>query len=204
MSSTSSAQVPDRPEAIRAPLFARLVGSFDDQRRHVVLDLGQARFGTVELFGNYRCRLDIVDLPSVLDQMPQGEDQTPQALAAWLSRQLPPAGGERADLVLCWNLLNYLPLAAIEQLSILLSSRVAPGGRLHALIEYSATRMPVHPLSFTPSGLELLADQTADSNTVPVPRYTPKALEKQLPGFIWEQAMLLGNGMQEFLYRRDG
>ncbi len=206
MSSSGSArhaEGPGRPETIRAPLFARLVESFDDQRRHVILDLGRARAGTVELFGHYRCRLDVVDLPSMLDQMPRGEDQTEEALAAWLERQLPPAGSEGADLVLCWNLLNYLPLKAIELLSGLLTSRTAPGARLHALIEYSATRMPTRPPSFAPSGLELMADPAPGSETVPAPRYTPKALEKRLPGFVSDQTMLLGNGMQEFLYRRQ-
>ncbi|NBB93705.1 MAG: hypothetical protein GVY32_11110 [Gammaproteobacteria bacterium] len=192
------------PDPIRAPLFSTAVEAFDDDRRHVVLDLGRARAGTIALFGRYRCRLDVADLPARLDALPDPEAEGgPQALERWLDGLLPPARGEQVDLVLCWNLLNYLPPAVIEALGRRLTERVSPQARLHALIEYQATRMPARPASFAPTGLELLADPASgDPNAIPAPRYSPKELEKRLPGFGSEKTMLLGNGMQEFLYRR--
>lgn len=193
------------PEPIRAPLFAMAVEAFEDDRRHVVLDLGRARAGTVDLFGRYRCRLDVVDLPSHLGAMPDldDEDQGPQAVERWLDGLLPPTRGETVDLVLCWNLLNYLPAGVIEALGRRLAERASPHARLHALIEYQATRMPAVPASFAPAGLELLADPAeGDPSAIPAPRYSPKELEKRLPGFSSEKTMLLGNGMQEYLYRR--
>lgn len=192
------------PEPIRAPLFAMAVEAFEDDRRHVVLDLGRARAGTVDLFGRYRCRLDVVDLPGRLAELPDVEDEEgPQAVERWLDGLLPPAHGETVDLVLCWNLLNYLPAAVIEALGRRLAERASPRARLHALIEYRATRMPAVPASFAPVGLELLADpDEAALEAIPAPRYSPKELEKRLPGFSSEKTMLLGNGMQEYLYRR--
>lgn len=192
------------PEPIRAPLFSTAVAALDDDRRHVVLDLGRARAGTVALFGRFRCRLDVADLPAHLDDLPNPEDEGGlQALEGWLGRLLPPARGEQVDLVLCWNLLNYLPAAAIEVLAQRLAERASPQARLHALIEYQATRMPARPVSFSPSGDQILGgDAPADEATVQAPRYSPKALESHLPGFGSERTMLLGNGMQEFLYHR--
>ncbi|MDZ7790799.1 MAG: hypothetical protein U5L08_09985 [Xanthomonadales bacterium] len=192
------------PEPIRAPLFAMAVEAFEDDRRHVVLDLGRARAGTVDLFGRYRCRLDVVDLPSHLANLPSVDDEDgPKAVERWLDGLLPPARGESVDLVLCWNLLNYLPAAVIEALGRRLAERASPRARLHALIEYQATRMPAIPASFAPAGLELLADPAdSDRDAIPAPRYSPKELEKRLPGFSSEKTMLLGNGMQEYLYRR--
>jgi len=180
------------------------VEAFHDDRRHVVLDLGRARSGTVDLFGRYRCRLDVADLPGLLPELPAiDQDDSQQAIEGWLDRLLPPARGETVDLVLCWNLLNYLPAAVIEALGRRLAERASPRARLHALIEYQATRMPAVPASFAPSGLELLADPApGEAAEIPAPRYTPKELEKRLPGFSSEKTMLLGNGMQEYLYRR--
>lgn len=192
------------PEPIRAPLFAMAVEAFDDDRRHVVLDLGRAREGTVALFGRYRCRLDVVDLPAHLATLPDIDDEKgPEAVERWLDGLLPPTRGETVDLVLCWNLLNYLPAAVIEALGRRLAERASQHARLHALIEYQATRMPAQPVSCAPTGLELLADPASgDPNAIPAPRYSPKELEKRLPGFSSEKTMLLGNGMQEYLYRR--
>jgi hypothetical protein len=193
----------DGPEAIRAPLFRTAVEAFEDDRRHVVLDLGRARSGTIELLSRYRCRLDVVDLPACLHELPAADDDDPNAIGRWLDALLPPTRGESVDLVLCWNLLNYLPREVIEQLGQRLAERASPRARLHALIEYRATTMPAVPLSFAPAGLDLVAD-TDDHSAEPItaPRYTPKELEKRLPGFGSEKTMLLGNGMQEFLYRR--
>lgn len=193
------------PQPIRAPLFSMAVEALEDDRRHVVLDLGRARAGTVELFSGYRCRLDVVDLPAHLATLPDPDDeqQGPATVERWLDGLLPPARGETVDLVLCWNLLNYLSPAVIEALGRRLAERASGQARLHALIEYRATRMPVVPTSFAPLGLELLADPAVeDSATIPAPRYSPNELEKRLPGFTSEKTMLLGNGMQEYLYRR--
>lgn len=192
------------PEPIRAPLFAMAVEAFDDDRRHVVLDLGRARAGTVDLFGRFRSRLDVVDLPGHLSELPDiDQEGGHQAVERWLDGLMPPTRGERVDLVLCWNLLNYLPGAVIEALGQRLAARAAPRARLHALIEYQATRMPPVPASFAPAGLELLADPVAGAAAeIAAPRYSPKELEKRLPGFASEKTMLLGNGMQEYLYRR--
>lgn len=192
------------PEPIRVPLFTMAVEAFEDDRRHVVLDLGRAREGTVALFSAYRCRLDVVDLPSQLAMLPGLEQEdAPEAVERWLDGLLPPTRGESVDLVLCWNLLNYLPAGVIEALGRRLAERASPRARLHALIEYQAKQMPALPASFAPAGFELVADPAnGDEATIPAPRYSPKELEKRLPGFGSEKTMLLGNGMQEYLYRR--
>ncbi len=205
MSSDAARPLEDSgPEPIRAPLFAMAVEDFEDDRRHVVLDLGRAREGTVALFSRYRCRLDVVDLPAKLGDLPDvDEEGGTEAVERWLDGLLPPTHGESVDLVLCWNLLNYLPAGVIEALGRRLAERTAPKARLHALIEYRAKRMPTSPASFAPVGLELLPDPPdGDPSAIAAPRHSPKELEKRLPGFTSEKTMLLGNGMQEYLYRR--
>ena len=52
----------DLPATLHVPLFQALVERIDPARRLVVLDLGAAREQTIALFGQFRSRLDIVDL----------------------------------------------------------------------------------------------------------------------------------------------
>ena len=50
------------PEGLNAPLFHSLIQRMEGGGRWIVLDLGAARSNTINAFGRFRCRLDIVDL----------------------------------------------------------------------------------------------------------------------------------------------
>jgi len=200
-SAAMSSELESGPFELRVPLFESTVAAFEEDRRYVVADLGCARAGTVDLFSRFRCRLLVIDLPAALDERPG--DGEPDSMAVWLDRLLAPIDDEPLDLILCWNLLNYLSPDEIRALSDRLAGCARPCAGLHALIEYSARHMPSTPWSFAAQGRAQLTVEPASGPQSPAPRYSPKALEKQLQGFGSERTMLLGNGMQEFLYRRQ-
>jgi hypothetical protein len=185
---------------LRVPLFESLMDSFNDERRHVILDLGPARAGTIDLLSRFRCRLDVLDLPQVLAELETLEE--PAAIENALGRLLPPAGKDQVDLVFCWNLLNYLDPIVIAALMRLLTPRLAGQARVHALIEYSATHMPASPGRVAPEDAATLILEPASDAAIKTPRHSRAALEKLMPGFQSERTMLLGNGMQEHLFRR--
>ena len=187
---------------INAPLFRNLVEDFENHpdTRHVVLDLGPARPETVALFGRFRCRLEIADFAEDLDGINGLEE--PDELDDRLHTLLPPQHAEAADLVLCWDLLNYLERPALKALMHALQERLAPGARLHALIVYASDRMPAHPARIVPCDGGLEHDVSGDPAARPAPRYTPDELARLASGFAVERAMLLRNGMQEFLFNR--
>ncbi len=186
---------------LRVPLFETAIGALDDERRHVVLDLGVVRSGTVSLLSEFRCRLDVMALRvgagSGLDRLEAGE------FSALVRSALPPAGDEGLDLVLCWNLFNYLSTDQIGAILAELAPRCRPGCRVHALIEYSARSMPATPLCLTPVGRGMLEAVVVEDQQVPAPRYSARDLEQCMPGFSHERTMLLGGGMQEYLFRRQ-
>ncbi len=200
---TATAERMPEPERLelRVPLFESAIGALEDEQRHVVLDLGVVRSGTVSLLNGRRCRLDVMAITagagSGLDRL------EPEAFSALVQAALPPAGEERGDLVLCWNLFNYLSTDQIGITVAALAPRCRPGARLHALIEYSARTMPATPLSFSPAGPGTLDAVVADDEPVPAPRYGARDLEQCMPGFTHERTMLLGGGMQEYLFRRQ-
>lgn len=185
-------------QGLHAPLFERLIAELDPERRQVVFDCGAARAGTLALFSAFRCRLDVFHLAELLPWLDKEDDlvQRRQLLAERLDGRDP----EPAQLVLCWNLLNYLQTSEFESLAALLAPRLAPGARLHALIEYSSPTMPASPGHWVPDASGRLHADQPDIEEVRSPRYSPKALERLMPQFRPERSMLLGNGLQEHIF----
>ncbi|MGY6553283.1 MAG: hypothetical protein ACXIUM_02055 [Wenzhouxiangella sp.] len=190
-------------QGLHAPLFERLITELSSGRRHVILDCGAARSGTLALLSAFRCRLDVVHLAELLPRLRQADD--PDHRQQLLAARLAGPDSEPGHLVLCWNLLNYLQPAEIEVLAAVLASRLVPGARLHALIEYSSPTMPASPGHWVPDAAGRLHADQPDIEETRSPRYSPKALERLMPQFRPERSMLLGNGLQEhlFLLRSD-
>ena len=195
----AQSQVSADAGGVNAPLFRRLLESQSAERRAVVLDLGPARMETVALFSQFRCRLEFADLGDSLDQL-NGEAD-PLLLRQKAESLLPRRRQEAADIVLCWDLLNYLQRPALMTLMARVAARSRPGTLLHALIVYSAPRMPARPDRYAalPDG-RLIIQRTTGAECA-APRYTPEDLRHCLPDYTVETAMLLKNGMQEFLLR---
>lgn len=187
------------PEPLRAPLFRSLIEKLDPEQRLVVLDLGAAQTQTVSLFSQYRCRLDIADLADDLDRL--NHEPEPDMLPETAEALLPRRHAEPTDVVLCWDILNYLERPALSALMSRIANRARAGALVHSLIVYSETHMPVHPGHYIPVDELGLLNIAPDGDKREAPRYTPDDLKQCLRGFYIERAMLLSNGMQEFLFR---
>jgi hypothetical protein len=184
---------------LNAPLFSGLLGGLEEERRYVVLDLGPAVRETVGLFSGHRCRLDIVDLADDLGRLNGlAEDDERQMCAESLVR---PDSGQSADLVLCWDLLNYLDRPALTTLMACVARRAHRGARVHALMSYAAPDMPALPNHYLPTEDKHLRVVPMTGDRRDSPRYSPEDLSTCMPAYRMERAMLLRNGMQEYLFR---
>lgn len=204
-----------RPERLRVPLFARLIGDVASQDRVVVLDLGGCSHGMVNLLSAYQACLHVVDLPSSLGPLQQIDRDAADAersLIDGFDALMPDLSSEPADLLLCWDLLNYFDLAALRALATALAPRLRPTARLHAVMEYASDQMPAEPSLWMPDVVaEPVDDPQVDHVMVgaaaaaqrAAPRYTPRQLEGLLLGFTIDSTMLLSNGMQEHLFKRS-
>jgi hypothetical protein len=195
---------PQRPAAVdplsvNAPLFRRLVEGLSPDRRAVVLDLGLARAETVALFSPFRCRLDVADLADGLDELIAEPD--PALLPERVEALLPPRRSEPTDIVLCWDLLNYLPRPALTALMDNLASRSRPGTWVHFMVVYSGTRMAARPNHYAPRSDGTLLTIPVTRTEREAPRYSSEDLSRCLRGYTAESSVLLRNGMQECLYR---
>jgi hypothetical protein len=168
-------------------------------RRVVVLDLGTARTETIALFGRFRCRLDIANLAEGIESL--NADAESKGLRDAVESMLPRKRQEPIDLVLCWDLLNYLGRPALAALMECVAARGRHGMLAHCLMFYSTPQMPVQPGCFIPLDDSQLVNVGATQPTRKAPRYTPEDLALCMPRYVAERARLLRNGMQEYLFR---
>ncbi len=193
---------PHSPAAFHAPLFHDLVAGLDTAERHVVLDLGAASTATLALLGRFRCRVEIVDLAYFGGIKELNTAAPGRALAGTAEALLPyPPTGDAFDLVLCWDLPNYLTLNALSALMNAIRQRARPGALAHALIFYAQRDMQEQPGRFVPTADGKLKDRSTPGTTIAAPRYSPEELGKSMGRFVIDRARLLSNGMQEFLFR---
>jgi hypothetical protein len=184
---------------LNAPLFRSIIDGLDERKRWVVLDLGAARNETIALFSRFRCRLDIADLAQDLGSL-KGE-LTRAELERRAEALLPKQRDEATDLVLCWDLLNYLDRPALAALMGRIAARARPGTAAHGLIVYSETQMPTEPGCYVPREDCCLLNVSNCTTLRTAPRYSPEDLTLCMPDYSIERGRLLRNGMQEFLFR---
>lgn len=189
----------DKPATLNAPLFRGLVERLDPEQRLIVLDLGAAETQTIAFFGRFRCRMDIADIGDGIEAL--NADRDAETLPGRAEALLTARHDEPTDLVLSWDLLNYLEPAALAALTNAVTARARPGALMHALIAYSESSMPISPGRYVPLEDARLHDLAPRRAERPARRYTPDDLRRHLPGCKIERAMLLANGMQEFLFR---
>lgn len=189
------------------PLFGALVERMLEGGRWVIQDLGPAQSTTIAFCNRFRCRLDITDLPTDIAALNAEDD--PKRLSALAKKLLPEQQYDATDVVFCWDLLNYLGRPALTAVMDRVAARAQAGCLIHALIVYSATHMPAYPGRYSPwleqteeSGhADQLLYVPATQELSEAPRYTPDDLVHCLRGYRVERAVLLNNGMQEFLFR---
>jgi hypothetical protein len=167
--------------------------------RWCVLDLGAAHSATIRAFGKYRCRLEIVDLADGLDAL-NGEVDA-RRLRQRADAALPERRSEGADIVLCWDLINYLNQPALTAVMECIALRCKRGALAHGLVYYSAKAMPERPSTFLPVDEQRIVQRNQLGRERPAPRYTPEDLARCMPRYSVERGRLLRNGMQEFLFK---
>lgn len=189
----------ERPATFNAPLFRSVAERLDTGERWVLLDLGAAHRQTVAFFSQYRCRLDVADLGEGLEELNAESD--PGLLEDAAESLLPVRHDETTDIVLCWDVLNYLELPALSAVMSRVAARARTGTLVHALIVYSDRYMPAQPGNYIPLDDGNLFDLSAYHDERQAPRYTPVDLKSCFKGYVLDRAVLLSNGMQEFLFR---
>ncbi|HSH43877.1 MAG TPA: hypothetical protein VK973_17275 [Arenicellales bacterium] len=106
------------------------------------------------------------------------------------------------DVLLFWNILDYLSLDAVDHLMRKISGVMRRGGLLYAMVSQQFY-IPVQPAS-----IDIVGDNQLRFRYGPLdkegPHYAPKLLEQHMPGFCIEKLYLMQNGVQEHLFLFQG
>ena len=84
------------------------------------------------------------------------------------------------------------------------AERCRSGALVHALVVYSERVMHDRPGQLVPVDAGTFIDVAAAKPVRPAPRYSTEALAEAMPDYTVERVRLLGNGMQEYLFRIRG
>lgn len=199
--SVASSMAPGTPEIHgeqQTPLFKLLVERMQAGGRWEILDLGRAQATTIEICGRLRCRLDIVDLPAWVGAL--NAAQSRPDLDNLIESILPAKHNGKLDVVLCRDLLNRLERPALIALMDHITVRLRPGATMHALIEYSNNRAWEIPGRNIGSAGARTRNAPAARSRRETACLTPKELSRYLPDYQIDRALLLGSGMQEYLF----
>jgi hypothetical protein len=103
------------------------------------------------------------------------------------------------DLILSWDVINYLRSAQIEALARCLSPYCSTSTVLFSMIS-TRKQIPARPRSYQVMSSEKLLYQTLTQASRPCPLYKEPDLLRLLAGFRVKTSYLLRNGMLEYLF----
>jgi hypothetical protein len=197
-SATQTAE--EGPEIHRSLALPAVFSALARGHRLNVLDLGAAIGSNVERLSEFGCRLDIEDLYA--SKAAAAEDG--HLGADFFAQFLAPAEGRQFDLVLAWDLFNYLDRKELAHLGGRLRQFCRPGALVFALVSIHKT-IPAQPIRFRllPEQDQLIYERRTAVER-PGPRFAPAEFNELLRGFQVDRSFLLRHGIQEYLFVREG
>lgn len=191
------AQLEPGPEVHRSLGLAALLEGMRRRGQGLrILDLGPAVGANVEFLSQLGCKLHIGDLYASRSSATDGEE-----LGVEFFEQLFPPD-TRFDVVLAWDLFNYLQRKEMARLGAILRRNCRPGALVFALMSIQK-QIPAQPYRFRMlEGGELVYERRTGLER-PGPRYAPSEIASALKGFRVDRSFLLRHGIQEYLFTRE-
>ena len=194
-------QTTAEPDLHRSLAFAALCEEMR-RRKLQVLDLGSAVGSNVEFLSQFGCKLFIEDLYTALSTRTPGDGEGdlagPGVFAEFLS--IPPE--TRFDVILAWDLFDYLQRKELATFSEQLRSFTSRGALIFSLISYNKT-IPAQPYRFRiHDDQHLIYDRRTNAER-PSPRLAPAEVTNLLKGFRVDRSFLLKHGISEYLLVRE-
>jgi hypothetical protein len=167
-----------------------------------ILDLGTVRSKSIEFWSQFNPFIYVADLRSQLP-LPVLDQEDSEAVEPDWNLLLALPAGSRYDVILAWDLLNYLDLPSISSLVRYLKHFSRPGTVLFALI-FDQRQMPEKITIYRIVDESHLAYEYDSSETRACSRHQPRALAGAMHQFQIANSFRLRNGIVEFLFIYEG
>lgn len=194
------AVAPGRQEA-NCPVFTSLMAMMDKMENPAVLDLGPACAANLELLSRFRCKLFIEDVHDLIESFTGDAPADEAILKNWLGQWTAGTAKQSIDVVLAWDIFNYLEPGPWKIFTDHLTPLLKTGAPLYLLV-YTQRDMPALPMQFKAIGLDKLEYRPHTGETRPSPRFNQTELKRRLQNFSVTKSVLLRNGIQEYLLKR--
>lgn len=179
--------------------FALIADHLRTCDRPKVLDLGPSVSANIGFLSQFRCKVYVEHFAELLDNFNVHTDDS-DAHKATVQRFLQPYGDNRFDLILAWDIFNYLEFNALAALIRYLNTCCRENALLFALIAIGAE------IRERPARFEIVDEQQLRYEVDPraprrYPRLSISDLLRRLPELAVQRTFLLKNGMQEYVFR---
>ena len=191
----------DHPKTSQKSLGLRSLLPESEDTTLRVLDLGSARSANFEFFSRYGGQVTVADFYTGLRSVraATADDEEDDRKAKAFAELLPFDESTRFDLILAWDLLNYLT----PQEQHLLMARLEPfcmaGTKILAFVS-THKEMPPAPSAYSIRDADTLIYEEHEGRARPCPRYLEGDLLKRMQGLTVENRVQLRNGMLEYVF----
>ena len=180
-----------------SPGLQSLCQRFQDMTTLDILELGPARGRNIEFWSRFSSSIFVADLRASLP-LPLQEEEEEYVQPEWPAILDLPAG-RYFDLILTWDLLNYIEAAALPGFIDYLSRYCKPGTILFTTI-IDQPRMPEDSHVFRIIDEDHLDYETVSSALRSCPRLQPRVLENTMRGFRTSDSYRLRHRIIEYLF----
>ncbi len=200
---------PTPPFASQAPAPKRRLNSSNalehvatrlaDASPCTVLDLGPPISANLAFYARYGAKITIADFYRFYRPLRGTSLERASTRAALLNELVPHDASTRFDLVMAWDLLNYLCLDEIAWLIDGMSDLCSPGALMFAIVTGSGD-MPETPSNYSLVDMQTLISEPRTSRVRPSPNHSEHALASVTPRLTVERRFQLRNATAELLF----
>jgi hypothetical protein len=162
-----------------------------------VLELGPARSANVEFWSRYKSSIFVADLRSSLPLPFLAEDQ--QFPESGWDRILELPKGRLYDVILVWDLLNYIDMPVLPGFINYIIRFCRPGAILFFLI-FDQPQMPAEITIYKIMDERRIAYERYGGGTRSCPRHPPRVLTRLFCQFRTSNSFRLKSGIVEYIF----
>jgi len=193
----AGASAPD--ERFASLALGALVEYAAPRRDCCVLDLGPGIGANVEFLSAFSSRMCIEDLYQTLFAIGHPFSGEARTYCPVYEMLLPYQGQTPFDLILLWNMLDYLDKDDIRRLSAYLGRLSKRGTLMYALVSTRRT-IPATPPTYKILDGGNLCGRSTSTAQAECPRHSQVRLVEWMRGWRVKRSYLLRNGMQEYVF----
>lgn len=177
----------------RSPAFTAVYNEIKNSDRNRVLDLGPMSQGCFQLFSNLSCKIQVENIAGEIYEhvSDRGGDISTFDITSKLGSY---REEEKFDVILAWDLFNYLPLSQISLLFEHLQPFCKPDTIVHCL-RYVEKKIPSSPRTISVKDQYLLDVSDDEVTERKVPIYSTLELLSAMPGYFMQDTLMGQMGM---------